>query len=371
MLAMHTGGKIDTTPNMPGLQPDEQAYVLQRGEFVVQKDAVNALGPGYLEMLNQMKKHDGGLINFAGSTITEGNILGGMAGFGLGSLATLAAADIVEAGGGNARQESLNTDVAGGRTIGKSAGEQISDVLSKFMAFSMEGDSAGWRPSSSGWPRRQWATMSPNTSAARQYWRSRGNFPGGIGDDVHRGVESSDHSWGKALDFMVAPLGRFAQGAQKQLGWAVANWHLQNPNAFGTNYVIWDKLINSGDSRGWRNYGRYGPNPGATLGHYDHVHVSYMHDGGMVPSLRTGGKIKFDNTLANLHKGERVLTEPSTKALEAAIQNFAGGMGTGGDTYEINIEIDGTGLDENKLASKIMDKIELQEVRKGRKRVQR
>jgi len=371
MLAMHTGGKITTTPNMPGLRPDEQAYILQRGEFVVQKNAVDAVGPGYLEMLNQMKKHDGGLINFAGSTITEGNILGAMAGFGLGGLATMAASDIVSAGGGKPKQAGMSDDVGPGRGIGIKAGEQISDALSKFMAFAMEGDSAGWRPSSSGWPPRRWATISPNTAAARDYWRSRGQFPGGIGDGVHRGVESSDHSWGKALDFMVAPLGRYAQGAQKQLGWAIANWHLQNPNAFGTKYVIWDKLINSGDSRGWRDYSRYGPNPGPTLGHYDHVHVSYMHDGGMVPSLRTGGKIKFDNTLANLHRGERVLTEPSTKALEAAIQNFAGGMGSGGDTYEITINVDGTGLDENKLASKIMDKIELQEVRKGRKRVHR
>ncbi|MCA1799850.1 MAG: phage tail tape measure protein [Actinobacteria bacterium] len=367
MLTLHSGGSFDTKPNMPGLKPDEQAYVLQRGEFVMQKDAVNKFGVDYMERVNQMKMHDGGLTSFGTSKVSEGGLLSPMAGYALGTLATLAAANIAKSNGVEPYIKKRDKSKRKGKEIGQDAGKQIRDVVSSF-AVGQLGSGGEWERGSGGdWPRRQWAKISPNTAAAQRFFQAQGGFPGGIAASVHRGVEASDHSWGKALDFMVAKLGNFAQGSQKERGWQVANWHLQNPNAFGTKYVIWNGLINS-DNRGWREYksSRYNTRS-ATGGHYDHVHVSYLHDGGLVPSLQDGGKIRMDNTLVNTHKGERVLTEPSTKALESAIQNFANGQG--GNNYELNITVNGGNMDEKKLAKTVMREIEMAEVRKGRNRV--
>jgi hypothetical protein len=173
------------------------------------------------------------------------------------------------------------------------------------------------------------------------------------------------NSWGKAIDAMVSPLGRMPNADQRRQGWEIANWFIGNPGKFGTKYVIWDKLINSGDSRGWRPYTRYGDNPGATLGHYDHVHLSFMHDGGLVvPQLRKGAKIKMDNTLANLHRGETVLTAPLTKALENGVNSVGGG-----DVYNLEFNITGGNMDVKDLAKQVVFEIEKTKRSKGRQRV--
>jgi TP901 family phage tail tape measure protein len=51
-----------------------------------------------------------------------------------------------------------------------------------------------------------------------------------------------------------------------------------------------------------------------------------------IPGLRSGGKINYDNTLANLHRGETVLTAPLTNAFENNVAN------SGGGTYNFNVD---------------------------------
>ncbi|AST15290.1 tape measure protein [Streptomyces phage Samisti12] len=85
-----------------------------------------------------------------------------------------------------------------------------------------------------------------------------------------------------------------------------------------------------------------------------------------IPGLAVGGKIKYDNTIANLHKNEAVLTAPLTAKLESGIDKIDSG---GGNTYNFTINADGginTEIDFEKVVTRALDKIES---KKGRSRV--
>jgi hypothetical protein len=98
-------------------------------------------------------------------------------------------------------------------------------------------------------------------------------FPGhdvlGIGS---RGGQS-DHPDGYALDFMTTS------------GDAIADCVIENKNALGVAYVIWDQRINTGS--GWEGMEDRG---GATANHEDHVHISFERGGSPdVSALRSCG----------------------------------------------------------------------------------
>jgi hypothetical protein len=71
---------------------------------------------------------------------------------------------------------------------------------------------------------------------------------------------TSDHPGGLALDFMV----------NRATGDALASCALENMEALGIKYVIWEQQINHGS--GWRTMEDRG---GATANHFDHVHLSF------------------------------------------------------------------------------------------------
>ncbi|GAA4839207.1 hypothetical protein GCM10023201_30880 [Actinomycetospora corticicola] len=83
-------------------------------------------------------------------------------------------------------------------------------------------------------------------------------FPGhdvlGVGS---RG-NASDHPGGYALDFMTTS------------GDAIAECVIDNKDALGVSYAIWDQRINTGS--GWKSMEDRG---GATANHEDHVHISF------------------------------------------------------------------------------------------------
>lgn len=356
---MHSGGPVSATGGA-GLKPDETPIVAQSGEFMIQRDAAKVIGRDMLENLNNAHRyHSGGEISFKGNNnaYDVGRTLGQAFG-----------------------HDGITPGYAGGTgAIGEALG------MGKFS----RGGS---------WPARQWAELAANTRAALNFWRSQGVFPGGIGTGVHRGDPKSDHSYGKALDYMVAPLGQYANREQRMQGWEVANWHVRNPGEFGTKNIIWNGLINSGS--GWRPYTRYGDDPGPTLGHYDHVHVSYMHKGGAVdgldpnqikmkggsplmnlaanigvrgfssdliqknmPQLAQGGHINYD-TVAKVHKGETVLTSRLSSELKDGIKN----MNSGPVTIQIE-NFHGTDDNIEKLATRLEGVFKQRDKNRGRKRV--
>ncbi len=100
--------------------------------------------------------------------------------------------------------------------------------------------------------------------------------------DRHAWNPSSDHSRGKACDFMVTRPGTFAGGSELSNGWRLADWLRANAGPLQVKYVIWqgrywDPSIH--DDRG--NWGTRYTGAGiydvrtATGGHYDHVHASF------------------------------------------------------------------------------------------------
>jgi hypothetical protein len=71
---------------------------------------------------------------------------------------------------------------------------------------------------------------------------------------------TSDHPGGLAVDFMV----------DRATGDALADCALENMDALGIKYVIWEQRINHGS--GWKAMEDRG---GATANHFDHVHISF------------------------------------------------------------------------------------------------
>jgi hypothetical protein len=91
-----------------------------------------------------------------------------------------------------------------------------------------------------------------------------------------------DHPLGRACDFAPGVLGRRPNAAQLRQGWALAAWLRANARALKVGYIIWQHRIWSvadpRDRGGWGHdytHGLHGTE-GPTLGHYDHVHVSFL-----------------------------------------------------------------------------------------------
>ena len=100
--------------------------------------------------------------------------------------------------------------------------------------------------------------------------------------DRHAWNPSSDHSRGKACDFMVTRPGTFAKGTERDNGWAVANWLRANAGPLQVKYLIWqgrywDPNVHD-DAGSWGSRytgaGIYDVR-NATGGHFDHVHASF------------------------------------------------------------------------------------------------
>jgi hypothetical protein len=119
-------------------------------------------------------------------------------------------------------------------------------------------------------------------SAAFGGWRSGSVIHSTGCWDRHAWNPSSDHSRGKACDFMVTGPGTFAQGTERANGWELASWLRANAGPLQVKYLIWqgrywDPSVR--DDPG--NWGRHYTGAGiydvgtATGGHYDHVHASF------------------------------------------------------------------------------------------------
>jgi hypothetical protein len=100
--------------------------------------------------------------------------------------------------------------------------------------------------------------------------------------DRHAWNPSSDHSRGKACDFMVTRPGTFARGVELVHGWALARWLRANAGPLQVKYLIWqgrywDPSVQDDPGSWGRRYsgaGIYDVRT-ATGGHYDHVHASF------------------------------------------------------------------------------------------------
>lgn len=77
--------------------------------------------------------------------------------------------------------------------------------------------------------------------------------------------------------------------------------------------------------------------------------------------LRKGAaEVRFDNTVANLHKGEAVLTKDINQQFRQGVANFANG---GGDEYTVIVN-PSEGMNEERLANRVVKKIETKQRRR-------
>jgi peptidoglycan hydrolase-like protein with peptidoglycan-binding domain len=78
-------------------------------------------------------------------------------------------------------------------------------------------------------------------------------------------AETSVHGVGRALDIMITPIAGQANAAA---GDRIANWLVNNAQAIGVQYVIWNRVRWSGSAGGRKDATYGGPNP-----HIDHIHA--------------------------------------------------------------------------------------------------
>lgn len=137
---------------------------------------------------------------------------------------------------------------------------------------------------------------------------------------------SSNHNWGLAAD---GP-----------------HWGGLNPGLFGLRYPM-----------------SYEP------WHVEPMGASALRAMESLPGLKVGGKINYDNTIANLHKNETVLTAPLSKSLESGIKKIDGGAN---NHYDITMDFRGALIREDIDIEKAVTRVlTAHESKMGRKRVVR
>lgn len=103
--------------------------------------------------------------------------------------------------------------------------------------------------------------------------------------------------------------------------------------------------------------------------HFNHVHVGFRHGGGEaeMPQLKVGGEVRYDNTIANLHRKETVLTAPLSQQLKDGIAKIDSGTT---DQYTVSIDLRGAVVRETvDIEKAVYDAINKRESRLGRSRV--
>lgn len=105
-----------------------------------------------------------------------------------------------------------------------------------------------------------------------------------------------------------------------------------------------------------------------------HLHFETRGPGGfpgfnprsLIPGLQVGGKILYDNTIANLHKNETVLTAPLSQKLERGIERIDSGVA---NTYNVNMTIEGPINSQIDFERGVKKALETMESNRGRSRV--
>jgi hypothetical protein len=294
-----------------GLYTDEVPIIAQKGEFMMQRSAVDKIGLSTLHAMNNGSfHHAGGIIDgvgaMAGSMLRKG-------------VAKAMQVGIARMGGGVPTGDYPSAIPPG------------EDGFASWLTETQ-------RQVDPGVLSKVWAALA--RIPGRQQIIS-GFRPGAIVAGTNR---PSLHGFGKAVD-----IGANAYDpAQSAMGDAIAKL-FRSGAVPGVSEVLW-KTMKGGN-------------------HFDHVHVGFRHGGGEigVPGMKIGGNVKYDNTIANLHKGEKVLTAPLSTALERGINNLDG---AGNVTYDIDMDFRGATIREDVDIERAVKKVlNEHESKLGRKRV--
>jgi TP901 family phage tail tape measure protein len=216
------------------------------------------------------------------------------------------------------------------KSVPKKAIDVAAEGLKKMFGFG-EGSGTGSGGSANG--------LRSNVAAARNFIMNTFGVRN-IGGYSYRNVAGtnklSDHATGRALDVMTS---------NGPLGFAIAEWFLNNPGAFGTKYAIFKQQIKSvGGS--WRRMADRGS---PTQNHLDHVHLSYFDQGGVARGM--GMMRKFTSA------PERILSPQQTASFERLVDYITDNpvvsaqRGAGSDGVTQHITINTQEIDPQKHAA--------------------
>jgi TP901 family phage tail tape measure protein len=306
---------------------------LSNGEYVVNADSVRRIGKGTLDKINNGYR-------VGGIAITSAGAVTGAMGQRIGAR-TIANA-LAENASTYIDEEPENTD-GSGSGVASSIPEKLGKVariLSRAFSISARGIYPSGKKHSSRY------------STAIDYRTPEGTpvyaMASGSASQRNRG----NSSFGKFVTI------KHGDGTESLYA------HL---NEFGK-----DGSVNAGDLIG------YSGNTGNSTGPHLHFEWSALKNGENPPGMRVGGETMSDG-LANLHKGEVVLTKPLTQQLKDGIAELkfglpsmsslspldSGTMVSSSNTYNISVDASGPSMDPNKIAQKIVTAISREEDRRS------
>lgn len=331
----HTGGRVGSgndnrygvAKNYKGQHPSEILVNAQKGEYIVNKDAAKKFGPE-LDAINAGRGVGGkfGMAGRMGATMI-GSIAKGLMERGKQNLKTLKAAQAVAA----------SASGAGGGSGGFNA--------------------AGYTPGVGGWQRPSVPGFS---------WRNTHDYGVDIGTPVYAasdGVIVSSRaitSGGSPGNGGLTPDGVPYRSYGEHISMRLADGNLLNYGHLSARYVGAGQQVTGGAM-----IGRSG-NTGNSSGPHLHMDVGgnynasgYLASRGI--ALRKGAEyVKFDNTMANLHRGESVLTKNLTSKVTEGVDKFAQGPSS---QYTVHVNIDGYDKDKKALAREVINEIKREAAR--------
>jgi TP901 family phage tail tape measure protein len=291
----HSGGPVGNgAANLAGRSPssglyrDELLVRAQHGEYMISKQAHQALGTSFFDHLNAMGRHSGGPIGMAGLSMSL--LSGMMTGAVRGQIQSAGNAAMGVTGPGVS-----NTMFGSGIPKVGSYASISDDMLRNAAIIVAVGRAMG-------------ATKKDRVTALDVALVESGlhNLPFGDRDSLGLFQQRPSQGWGTPSQVMnpryaahafYASLMRYPQRSYWPIGKAA---QIVQRSAYPDIY--------------------YGTVPKAQS-IYNQV----------LPSLAVGADIKYDNTIANLHKKETVLTAPLSQSLKTGIKNLEK-HGADGDT---------------------------------------
>lgn len=311
----HSGGYINgsTAADVPAM--------LQQGEFVIKRDAVNKIGIHNLNRLNEY--HEGGLIGDATSSMLKGvgsahlSMLSSTIGPMLaraGSLVLRGITKMIGSALGGGISQAMGGVLGFGSTTGAPLG---ADAQTYSLTWpNASGPEYGAIASRSGTPgARNWM------SKVKQAFPNMGLKFGVYNRRYIAGTDQwSQHAWGNAVDTVIGSLDNTTKPWNMKKMDLVAAWAAANHNALDLATQLW-----------------------RTDDHWNHLHTDFYPQGyGTPPVLHKGGIFKGNRvekfgslrfgSPALLQAGEAVLSKNVTAALNRIGDNGGGGV-------SINVEI--------------------------------
>jgi TP901 family phage tail tape measure protein len=314
---------------------DSIATNLSNGEYVVKADSVRRIGKDTLDKINNGSRVGGGeaiaaSAAFAGGVKTAVN-------------AVTAANALVQAASMVKENEEPENSDGGGSGSPSSIPEKLGTVA-KILRGAFGISARGLYPSGN--------KHSARYSTAIDYKTPIGTPVYAMASGFASKKDRGNRSFGKYVTI------KHADGTESLYA------HL---NGFGKHGEV-----SAGDEIG------YTGNSGNSSGPHLHFEWSALKNGSNPPGMRIGGETMSDG-LANLHKGEIVLTKPLTQQLKDGIAELkfgmpsmsgispvdSGTMVSSSNTYNISVDASGPLMDPNKIAQRIVTAISREEDRRS------